>query len=272
MLKYMFPKLFFSFGDGDGSAGGGQGQGSQGAADPNKTGAGAADQKGDKNQVPVAALQEERNKRQALEAKMKQMESLFADQITYDSQGNIIPKQGNPNQPNVNSYSPAAGTVYQPNGQQTWDGVRKQLDELWENDPRKAMQSEMTIAIGWYDQVATAVEDQMDNAAGKYTDFDKYRNNIRNYLRRLPMDQRSKPGIVEAAYFLQKGQSIDSIIENERKTIAERIAAGEDIQNLPSGGSTPLPDRSGQKRYSKDEVAIAQQYGLTPEEYFTGQK
>jgi hypothetical protein len=275
MLKFMFPKMYHSFGDGaaggdaggGGTGAGGAASGSQGAADPNKTGEGAADPKGDKNQVPVAALQEERTKRQAVEAKMKQLESLFANQISYDSQGNVVPK-ANPNQPNVNSYGTAEGTVYPQGQQQTWEGVRKQLDEMWENDPRKAMQSEMTIAIGYYDQISTAVEEQMDEMAKKAKDFDAYRAPIRQYLRKLPMNQRANPGIVEAAYFLQKGQSIDQIIENERKTLAERVAAGESIQNIPTGGAAPLPGNSGARQYTKDEQAIAQQYGQTAEEYF----
>ena len=204
-------------------------------------------------QVPIAALHDERNRRQALEAKIKQMESVFGDQITYDSAGNLIPKQ--PQQPQ------------QPVQQQNWQA---ELDRLWQEDPRKAMQQEMGATIQWYDQVNTAVETQMDELSAKHPDFQTYRGHVRGYLRKLPVDQRARPGIVEAAYFLHKGQNLDKVLEEERRRANERYSSGEAIQGINGGsGNSYAGDAgAGARRYSQDEINVAKMYGKTPEAYF----
>src|SRR3990172_13233065 len=186
--------------------------------------AGAAGQKdgkkgeeGSKN-VPVSALLEERNKRQSLEAKLKQMEAVFGDQLAYDAAGNVIHRQ------NVQPAQPAQ--------QNNWADFHRQLDQMWESDPRKAMQVELTTALQWYDRVNSDIEDQLDGLRDKVKDIDQFRPQIRQYLRRLPIDQRAKQGIVEAAYYLQKGQSVDALIEKERQSALDRYQAGENVQGI----------------------------------------
>lgn len=219
--------------------------GEKGAADQK-----GADQKGG-DQVPVAALLEERGKRQSLEAKLKQFETVFGDQIQYDSVGNVIPRsQANPAQPaNVQG------------------DIRQKLDELWNTDPRQAVQAELTYALGWYDNVHASVENEMDTVAGKFKDFDQYRPFIRQYLRSIPIDQRTKPGLVEAAYYLHKGKEIDKIVESEKRSIYERIQAGESIQGITAGTGSGLPRANGVK-FTPDEINAAKLYGVSPEEYW----
>ena len=134
-------------------------KGAPGAAVPEPTG--EQENKG----VPLAALQEERNKRQSIEAKLNQLQAVFGSQIAYDAAGNIIPLQQNQQQQqNV-----------APNQPQDFGDVRKQLDQLWENDPRKAVQSELAMAINWYDNVNNSVEEEMDKVGEKFKDFQGFR-------------------------------------------------------------------------------------------------
>lgn len=217
---------------------------------------GAADQKGADgkggDQVPVAALLEERGKRQSLEAKLKQFETVFGDQIQYDATGNVIPR------------SPAVNN--QPSHNVQGD-IRQHLDQLWESDPRKAVQAELTYALGWYDNVNAAVENEMDGVAIKFKDFDQYRPYIRQYLRSIPIEQRTKPGLVEAAYYLHKGKELDRIIESEKKSIYDRLQAGESIQGITAGAGAGASRVSGPK-FTPDEINAARLYGQTPEEYW----
>lgn len=226
--------------------------GAQGAAAPAKPG-----EQG--KEVPLAALQEERNKRQSVEAKLNQLQAIFGSQITYDAAGNVVPvtPQQQPNAP-------------QHPQQQEWGDVRKQLDQLWENDPRKAVQSELAMAINWYDNVNNTVEEEMDKVGEKFKDFAGFRPQIRQYLRKLPLDQRGRPGIVEAAYFLQKGQNFDAALSTAQAQMAERIRAGESVQGI-GGGSSYTPQGEG-RRWTVDEVKVAQMYGQTPEQYFGAKK
>ena len=207
--------------------------------------------------VPLAALQEERNKRQSIEAKLNQLQSIFGSQIAYDAAGNIIPLQQNQQHQQQNVA---------PNQPQDFGDVRKQLDQLWENDPRKAVQSELAMAINWYDNVNNSVEEEMDKVSEKFKDFQGFRPQIRQYIRKLPLDQRGRPGIVEAAYFLQKGQNYDTALSSAQAQMAARIAAGESVQGI-GNGSAYTPHGEG-RRFTQDEVKVAQMYGQTPEQYF----
>jgi len=226
--------------------------GAPGAAAPAPT--------GEQKEVPLAALQEERNKRQSVEAKLSQLQAVFGSQIAYDAAGNIIPlPQTHQQQPNA---------PQQP--QQEWGDVRKQLDQLWENDPRKAVQSELAMAINWYDNVNNTVEEEMDKVGEKFKDFAGFRPQIRQYLRKLPLDQRGRPGIVEAAYFLQKGQNFDTALSAAQNQMADRIRAGENVQGIGSGYSY-TPQGEG-RRWTVDEVKVAQMYNMTPDQYFGAKK
>ena len=66
------------------------------AAEAAKSAAGKTGEDGAANQnlkgdtVPVKALTEERGKRQALESKIQQLETMSQDQIAYDAVGNPV--------------------------------------------------------------------------------------------------------------------------------------------------------------------------------------
>ena len=225
--------------------------GEQGTAVPEKQGVPEG------KEVPLAALQEERSKRQTLEAKLNQLQTMFSNQITYDSAGNVIPVQHQQQQAPVPQAQP-------------YEDVRKQLDQLWENDPRKAVQSELAMAINWYDNVNNSIEEEMDKVGEKFKDFQGFRPQIRQYLRKLPLDQRGRQGIVEAAYFLHKGQNFDAALSREQQLMADRIRAGESVQGI-GGGSAYAPGGDA-RRWTVDEVKIAAQYGTTPDKYFGASK
>ena len=79
--------------------------------------------------VPLAALHEERDKRQSLQAEVDAMKQIAGSSMLFDVNGN--PVQAAPPTPQ--------GTTQTPNA----DEFNKDLDKAWEDDPRKAV--EMTV-------------------------------------------------------------------------------------------------------------------------------
>lgn len=149
--------------------------------------------------------------------------------------------------------------------------IQQELDELWETDPRKAVQAEMMYGFQWYDQVNTALDSQRSSLRAKYPDFSQYESQAMNYVRTLPLNQRSMNGVVEAAYFLQKGQSSDQIYQNAMQEIIRKIQAGESVQGLPSG-TPPVGTPPPGGKLTDQELAVAAAMGISPEDYMKNRK
>jgi len=159
----------------------------------------------------------------------------------------------------------------QPQPAPTGKTIQQELDELWETDPRKAVQAEMMYGFNWYDGVNSALDTQRANLRAKYPDFNQYEAQAMNYVRTLPLNQRAMNGVVEAAYFLQKGQSSDSIYQSAMQEIIRKMQAGESIQGLPSGippVGGPLPGA----KLNDQELAVAAAMGISPEDYMKNRK
>lgn len=227
--------------------------GAAGTPDPNLTGA-AGEGSPDPNEpktVPITALHEERDKRQSVQAQLDQMKTMLGDKVTYDSGG--MPLM----QPDV----PAA----QPNSNVA------ELDKLWEEDPRKAVQTELQMALDWYDGVNAAMDAQEDVVKQQHSDFDQFRGEVRRYIRKLPPAQRARQGIVEMAYLVVKGQNVDKIVEQRNSELLRKIQAGESIQGLTGTYSSPAvqPDN---RVLNQEEKATAAAMNMTDEDYMKWKK
>jgi hypothetical protein len=187
-------------------------------------------------------LHEERSKRQALEQEM----SLLRQQQA--------------------AVSPQA-PIQQPQQEQA-AALRKEIDELWDSDPKKAVQAEIMVALDWRDRVDASMDVEADSLASKYSDFGQYRSAAQGYIRGLPLEQRSKPGIMELAYFVVRGQNVDTLMESQRNDLIQQYQNGElaaSLTQAPAGTVTPAPVAG--TVLTEDQSKAAAMMGLSPEDY-----
>ena len=203
---------------------------------------------GDEAMVPIKALHEEREKRQSLQAELEAMRKVAGPQMLFDMNGNPVAPQQHQQVQQVNP-------------------MQVELDRLWNDDPRKAVQMEINMAMNWYDQVNSHLDRQEAEIAAKYPDFSNFRNEVRGYVRSLPPDQRANPGVVELAYYVVRGQKVDSIIERERQEIFRRIQAGESVGSLPPGSAAAPLVPAGQVQLTQDQKQACLALGISEEEY-----
>ena len=193
--------------------------------------------------VPLPELLDERNKRQALEKSVSDMQAELA------AMKRVAPTPAAPAQPQ--------------------DEHRKQMDHLWETDPRRAVQAEIMTAMTWYDTVQAQIDTQEHNLSTKYPDYNNFRTEIRGYVRSLPIEQRMRDGVVELAYYAVKGQRVDSTLDSMKQQweadFLRRLQAGEITGTPPGAISTPpiIP----QTQATPEERAVADAMNMPVEEY-----
>ena len=202
--------------------------------------------------VPLAALQEARDEVKNVKLQLEALKQVVGDRIPLD------PATGLPHPANPQGGAAPAATPQHPQ--------QAELDRLWETDPRKAVETMIAGYLGWYDQVNQAVTTQENSVASKHRDFDSYRAEIRSYLNTLPAEQRAKPGVVELAYYVVKGQKVDQLIDQTKTQLLDRLRRGEEIQGFNSGtvstSTAPQPIK-----LTAEQIAVAENLGMTPEEY-----
>jgi len=199
---------------------------------------------GDKEQdrVPLATLMEERSKRQALEAEVALMKQQMTGQTSQFGQQNL-------QQPPVNQ-------------------IAQEIDKLWDTDPRKGVQAEIMMAMDWYDRTNNSIDQQADILAGKYTDFNTWRSNATRYVRALPLQQRSQPGVLEMAYFIVRGQNVDTLLQQQNADLMAKFQTGElagMVSTPPGSVGSPAPHSGVQ--LSEEQRAAAAAMGVPEEEY-----
>lgn len=226
--------------------------GSQGTPPPGEKGGTPAPQgqEGGKETVPLATFLEEKHQRQALQDEVGSLKDMMQ---TFQ------------HTPPANQYQPGPAAAPQ-------NDMKRQLDELWETDPRKALQTEMLMAFQWRDGVDAQLDAQLDGAKSTHKDFEKYESSVKQYIRRLPLDQRNKNGIVELAYYAVRGQDVDNLVKSEVETILAKIKAGEQVQGFTTGTRSGIPAPAGNQQLSEDELKIAGAMGLTAEQYQQNKK
>jgi hypothetical protein len=161
-------------------------------------------------------------------------------------------------------YHPQQLPQQQQQFQQPANDVARQLEELWEDDPRKAMQAEVMMALNWYDNSNAEMDRQEEKLASQYTDFNNYRAQIRGYLRSIPVAERAKPGMVESAYYFVKGQSTDTLLKQREEEFMKKMGAGRNATGIGYGGmpTTPTTDAP-----TFEQQEMAAKMGMSVEDY-----
>ena len=226
-----------------------------GAANGAASGSSAASA-GTNNQqmVPITALHEERDKRQALAAEVEALRAKVDSITTAAPAGNNDESKGG-----VSNYNAPGPFI-------------EQLDQLWRDDPRRAMQTELMMAVNWRDQVDSQVDDQIDAASTKYKDFNDHQSEVRKYVRKLPVEQRSKPGIIEAAYFMVKGRNADAYAKIEAERLLKKAQAGDGAQSINAGSSGGGDGTQAGATLTNEEKTAAAALGVSEAEYLKYKK
>jgi hypothetical protein len=204
--------------------------------------------------VPHGAFHEERERRKSSDAKIEQIKALYGDKIKFDDYGNVLPPDQGPPVQNV----------------QTND-IARQVEEMWEKDPKQAVRAEIFMAINYYDQQSAQLDLQRDAARTRYPDFSKWESEVNGYIRRLPLQQRTQQGMIDMAYKYVKGDKIDQILQMERAELARKYAAGEMAQGLGPGTAPAFTPQAG-VTVTDQERAVAQAMGMTIDEYVKNRK
>jgi hypothetical protein len=212
--------------------------------------AGAAPAPAEGATVPITALHEEREKRQQLQAQLESMKKIMSSGVLFDVNGNPVMQQ-QPQQQAAPQY--------------------QEIEKLWETDPRKAVQAEIYAAMSWRDQVDAGVEQQALAVSEKNPDFNNFRPEVMTYLRTLPIEQRNKPGMIEAAYYFIKGQKVDNIVARTRQEweaeYLRKLQAGELATMLPAGATGVPPTPQGAVTLTQDQKNAAAAMRIPEAEY-----
>jgi len=200
-------------------------------------------------EVPITALHEERDKRQALETEVA---NLRMQQEALQQQQYQQPQQQ----------------------QQQQVDPREELEKKWEEDPKQAVRMEIMYAMDWRDRIDSNLEVQADQLARKYPDFNTYRSTSLGQVRSLPLNQRGGQGILEAAYFMVRGQNTDKIVKDQETELLEKYRRGEiSAQGLatpPGSFSSPAPV-SGTAA-TQEQINVAEVMGMSVEDYMANQQ
>jgi len=213
----------------------------------------------DEKTVPLAALQEERSKRQELQAEMEVLKQVAGDNVLFDMNGRPVPqKQAAPGER-------TPGTSSSPTQ------VTQELEKLWESDPRKAVQVEIMAAMTYRDDLESRVDNQIVAASAKYPDFPQYEGTVRQYVRALPLEQRAQKGVADLAYYVVKGQQSGNAVEKAKAEVLRKIQAGENVQGLQPG-TKAAPQTPKGTQLNEEQLKVADAMGLTPEQYMSAMK
>jgi len=205
--------------------------------------------------VPLAALHEERDRRQSLQAELDALKQIAGNNMLFDINGKPV------------SVAPTPQGVQQPQS----DEFQKNLDKAWEDDPRQAVEMTIGAALQWRDDIDAKVDYQVADASTKFADFNDYHGDVRKYIRALPMNQRANPGVVDMAYFVVKGQKSGNVYSKAQADMLEKIRRGEVVSGLnPGMVSAPAVNKGVQ--LSQDQLNVASAMGMTPEQYKANMK
>lgn len=252
-MKYLLPKLHLNtFAEEGAPAGGVTPAPTPGSGDMTPTPSGQDDNK----TVPLAALHEERTKRQELQSELESLRTVLQE------------TQARTAQPPYQQQQYAQQQYQQP----PQANVGAQLEAMWEEDPRKAVNAQIGQAFAYYDQVNAYVEAQISQAATKYQDFSQYQDQIRRYVNATPIADRARPGVVDVAYYIAKGQNADAIAEQARQAAAAQAGAAIGVQGVgPGVPAAPTPAAQA-GTLTQEEQSVARVMGLTDEEYLANKR
>lgn len=216
--------------------------------------------------VPITALHEERDKRQALQAQLNNMNAALASkgiEVEFDASGNVVVKNPDPD--------PApAGTGTPLNNGMT----REQLEAMWETDPKAAMRAELMTGLTWLDGVNMQLRLVEAEFAKKHPDYAQHQTEILKYLAKVSPAQRADPSIIQVAYNAVRGSSsnLDALIEakvQEKLALMGKGNSAHAAAGIPFGGSSGSGSGAAGDvgKLTTDQIAVAAAMGMSPEEY-----
>ena len=211
--------------------------------------------------VPISAMHEERDKRQAAEARYSELQAEIQSLKTMVTQY----QQPQP-QPGFYQPQPAQPESYNPAYRQAPPSTKEQIDALWQEDIRKGFQAEMMAMMQYSNQVSAKIDQEAEAVRSKAPDFGNYETKVRSYIRQLPMEAQAAPNIVQAAYLMMRGQDTDNIIKAKEAEFQKRYQGGAAATGLNGTFGQPAPVADN-NTLSQDELAAAQAMGMKPEEY-----
>jgi len=218
-----------------------------------------AEQQGQKF-VPISAMHEERDRRQAAEAKYSELQSEVENLKSMVNQ--YQPQQQQPMFPYMQQQPQQQWSPYQSAPQP----VKEQIDALWQEDIRKGFQAEMMAMMQYQNHVIAKVDQEADVLKSKAPDFVNYESKVRSYIRGLPLDAQAQPNIVQAAYLMMRGQDTDNIIKQKEAELMRRYQGGAAATGLGGTFGSPNP-AADSNTLSQDELLAAQAMRMTPEDY-----
>jgi hypothetical protein len=146
------------------------------------------------------------------------------------------------------------------------------MDKLWQTDPRAAVEKTVYMAAQWQDNINAQVDGEAAQLATKYTDFNNYRDTAMRYVRALPLDQRARPGIVEMAYLVTRGQNVDQIIEQQRAAMTQRFLTNPAEFQMPAGASAGSLAPTGGPAATEAEERAAKAMRIPIDQYLKWKK
>jgi hypothetical protein len=212
--------------------------------------------------VPISAMHEERDRRQAAEAKYTELQSEIQSLKAMVSQY----QPGQPPQQQFQPFQQPQNPFATPYQQAAPQPIREQIDALWEQDVRKGFQAEMMAMMQYQNQVAAKVEQEADFIRSKAPDFSNYESKVKSYIRTLPLEHQAQPNIVQAAYLMMRGQDTDNIIKAKEAEMMKRYQGGAAAAGMNGTFGAPQPASDG-TTLSQEELSAAQAMGMKPEEY-----
>ena len=203
--------------------------------------------KSETGQVPITALHEERTKRQSLEREVEQLREAVTNRA-YEQQ--VQPQQ-------------------QPPQQSTQGMTQEQMNQMWEYNPRGAVQAEIMQHAAWRDAIDASVSQQSAVLQNKYVDFNEHRQTAETYVRSLPLEQRANPRVMETAYFIVRGQNVDKALEKQKADLYTQFQQGNGAAavSTPPVGTYSAPPVTPGVQLTQEQLTAANAMGLTPEAY-----
>lgn len=108
----------------------------------------------------------------------------------------------------------------------------------------------------------------LDRVSKRFADWNKFEKEISELLKNTPVQARQHEGTVENAYYIAVGKKRPEIV---RDTLAQK---GEYFMEsgTNTGNNGTTENKTAEQQLSKDEIAMAAKYGITPEKWLEQKK
>jgi len=139
----------------------------------------------------------------------------------------------------------------------------KTLRDRFDEDPVAAMNDLVTMRVGpivqeYFGRTADTERERARQAHGKT--FEKYENEIDEFMRDMPLDVKAKPGSYTAALKYVRSQHLEDEIEEAKKAERERASQ-------PEGASPAESDKDRKKPLTKDEREIMKAFEMSEDDW-----